>query len=276
MLRLIGKLGGGTSEDLAQADAAVKRALELNPDLPLAHNLAAQIDIDRGFAREAMVRLLRQASRRSTDPELFCGLVYACRYCGLLTASLRSDERARRLDASIQTSVIHTLFMLGEHEQVLAHKDFGPIVNAFALSALGREREALEWLDAQEPRMPPRIRSMIAGLRALLQGRREESAAIVAAIASSGFPDAEGLYYLARQLSRAGADEQAVVTFERATSAGFCCYPLLATDPWLAPLRGRPDFARALETARDAHEVARRAFSEAGGERILGADGSRV
>ena len=32
-----------------------KRALELNPDLPLAHNLTAQIDIDRGRAREALV-----------------------------------------------------------------------------------------------------------------------------------------------------------------------------------------------------------------------------
>ena len=79
------------SEDLAHAEAALQRALELNPDLPLAHNLTAQIDIDRGRARDAMVRLLGQASRRSTDPELFAGLVYACRYCGLLGASLRAD-----------------------------------------------------------------------------------------------------------------------------------------------------------------------------------------
>ena len=70
--RLIGKL-----EDLAHAEAALQRALELNPDLPLAHNLTAQIDIDRGRARDAMVRLLGQASRRSTDPELYAGLVYA-------------------------------------------------------------------------------------------------------------------------------------------------------------------------------------------------------
>jgi hypothetical protein len=47
------------------------------------------------------VRLLGQASRRSTDPELFAGLVYACRYCGLLGASLRADARVRRLDPSI-------------------------------------------------------------------------------------------------------------------------------------------------------------------------------
>ena len=91
--RLIGKLGGGSSDELAGAEAALQRALELNPDLPLAHNLTAQLDIDHGRAREAMVRLLNQASRRSTDPELFAGLVYACRYCGLLDASRRADER---------------------------------------------------------------------------------------------------------------------------------------------------------------------------------------
>ena len=51
---------------------------------------------------------------------MFAGLVYACRYCGLLGASLRADARARRLDPAIKTSVIHTLWMLREHEAVLA------------------------------------------------------------------------------------------------------------------------------------------------------------
>ena len=43
---------------------ALARALELNPDQPLAHNVTAQLDIDRGHAREAMVRLIGQAARR--------------------------------------------------------------------------------------------------------------------------------------------------------------------------------------------------------------------
>ena len=112
--RLIAKLGGGTNDDVVRAESALRRALELNPELPLAHNLTAQMDIDAGRARDAMVRLLGQASRRSTDPELFTGLVYACRYCGLLGASLRADARARRLDPAVKTSVIHTLWMLGK------------------------------------------------------------------------------------------------------------------------------------------------------------------
>ena len=57
LLRRIGKVGAGSSDDLVRAEAALRRALELNPDLPLAHNLTAQLDIDGGRARDAMVNL---------------------------------------------------------------------------------------------------------------------------------------------------------------------------------------------------------------------------
>ncbi len=270
--RLIGKLGAGSNDDLERADAALRHALELNPDLPLAHNLTAQLDIDRGRARDAMVRLLGQASRRSTDPELFAGLVYACRYCGLLGASLRADARARRLDASIKTSAIHTLWMLGEHEAVLASPVEAPVVVAFALVALGREPEALGLLAEKEKKVPAKIRQIIGALRALLEGRRDEAIAAIQAIASSDFRDAEGLYYLARQLAYAGATEEAIEVLERATAAGFWCHPLLAADKWLDPIRHRPEFVAVLRRAEQERDVAVAAFASARGDQILGLD----
>jgi serine/threonine protein kinase/tetratricopeptide (TPR) repeat protein len=270
--RRIGKLGGGGHEDLARAGAAVQRALELNPDLPLAHNLTAQIDIDHGRAREAMVRLLGQARRRSTDPELFAGLVYACRYCGLLSASRRADARARRLDPSITTSVIHTLWMLREHDAVLASNLDAVAVAAFSYSALGRESEALQFLAEKENRVPPMLRRIIGGLRALLEGRRADAIAAIQAIVSSGFGDAEGLYYLARQLSYAGATEEAVAVLDRATAAGFFCYPVLASDEWLDPVRHLPAFVAVLHRAQQEHDLAVTAFAAASGDQILGTD----
>jgi len=267
--RLIGKLGGGTSDELASAEAALKRALELNPDLPLAHSLTAQVDIDHGRAREAMGRLLNQASRRRTDPELFVGLVYACRYCGLLDASCRADEAARRLDPSIKTSVIHTLWMLRDYEAVLASKVEAPLVVGFAFVALGRENEALEFLASREPRLPPKLRQMIGVLRALLEGRSVDAVAAIQAIASSGFRDPEALFYLARQAARLGAAEDAIALLKSATAAGFCCYPLLVSDEWLAPIRSRPEFADVLAHVKREHELAAAAFAAAGGERTL-------
>jgi tetratricopeptide (TPR) repeat protein len=272
LCRLIGKLGGGSPNDLARAEAALRRALALNPDLPLANNLTAQIDIDSGRARDAMVRLLGQASRRSTDPELFAGLVYACRYCGLLGPSLRAHQRAQRLDPTTKTSVIHTFLMLGDYEAVLPRSMDGPVVTAFAFVALNRQAEAVQQLIERQKKVPARIGQMVSALQALLEGRNAEAIAGIQAIVDAGFGDAEGLYYLSRQLARAGAHEQAIAVLERATAAGFFCYPVLASDAWLDPLRPLPGFVTLLRRVQDEHEAAVAAFASAGGERILGAD----
>jgi TolB-like protein len=270
--RLIGKLGGGTQSDLAAAETALRRALELNPDLPMAHNLMAQIDIDGGRARDAMVRLLGQARRRSTDPELFAGLVYACRYCGLLGASREADVRARRLDPAIATSAIHTLWMLGDYDGVLARIGEAPVVVAFALASLGRESEALALLAEKEKKVPPKIRPILGALQALIDGRRAEAVAAIEAIAASDFRDAEGFYYLARQLACAGAAAESIALLARATVAGFWCYPLLASDPWLDPLRDRPEFVAILHQVRQEHELAVAEFASVGGDQILGSE----
>jgi hypothetical protein len=219
-----------------------------------------------------MVRLLEQARRRSTDAELFAGLVPACRYCGLLGPSLRADTRARRLDPSIKTSVIHTHWMLNEHEQVVANTGEAPIVGAFSLLALGRESEALEFLEEKEKKVPAKIQEIIGALRALLQGRQAEAIAGIQAIIASGFRDTEGQFYLARQLARAGGVEEAVGLLERASEAGFWCYPLFTSDDWLDPIRDHPGFARVLDRARREHDLALAAFASAGGDQILGLD----
>jgi serine/threonine protein kinase/tetratricopeptide (TPR) repeat protein len=268
--RLIGKLGGGNAQDLTSAESAIDQALTLNPDLPLAHHLRAQIDIDQGRARDAMVRLLGQAGRRRADPDLYAGLVYACRYCGLLRASRQADAAARRLDPSIPTSVIHTLGMLGEHTAVVAGMKDAPMVVAFSMVALGRSPDAIAWLAEREPRIPPRLRQLAGAFRAMLEERQDEAVAAIRHVVASDFKDPEGLYYLARLLAHAGALDEAVALVERATSAGFYCYPLLATDEWLAPVRDRPAYTAMLDRARHEHELALAAFAAADGDRILG------
>ena len=96
----------------AKAEEALRRALELSPRLPLAHNDGAP-QSGGGRAQEAMVRLLGLAAETRNDAELFAGLVHACRYSGLLEASLEADRRARRIDPGVRTSVHYTYWMLG-------------------------------------------------------------------------------------------------------------------------------------------------------------------
>jgi hypothetical protein len=68
-----------------------------------------------------MARLLTR-TQSTSDPEIFTGLVIACRFCGLLDASLAADRQARRLDPTVRTSVMYTHFMLGDWERAIGQR----------------------------------------------------------------------------------------------------------------------------------------------------------
>ena len=98
--RVLGKSGGdGADENMRRAESCLQRALALNPQLASATRAYAQLESDLGRSKDALVRLLVGARAHDRDPELWAGLVHACRYCGLLSASAAAHERARRLDS---------------------------------------------------------------------------------------------------------------------------------------------------------------------------------
>ena len=124
-----------------KAEAALKRALELNPDLSAAEHLYAHLEVDLGRAEESMVRLLRRARERSADPELFAGLSHS----PAATAGCcrpRSRPRSRRAGSipKIRTSAGHTYFMLGDYERVLEYEPEDHYMRNLALLMLGRQR----------------------------------------------------------------------------------------------------------------------------------------
>lgn len=196
--RVTGKWGRtGSETNLAKAEAAFKRALDINPDLSVAHNLYAQLEVDLGRAEDAMLRLIKRAKARGADPELFAGLVHACRFCGLLDASVAAHHQARRLDPGVATSVGHTYFMLGDYAQVLAEDlNATPNVRNLALAMLGREAEAVASYYALEAKLQTRYSDLLRCARALLEDRREESLAAAEAILASELKDPETLFYL--------------------------------------------------------------------------------
>ena len=149
--RLLGKYTDRSQAqaNLALGEQALKRALEINPDLSLAHNLYAHVEVDAGHAREAVARLLERVRHTVSEPELFAGLVQACRYCGLRDASVAAHERAHRLDPGVATSVAQTFVVYGEWERAITHdRSNPPFTKASALVQLGRVSEGLELLRA--------------------------------------------------------------------------------------------------------------------------------
>jgi TolB-like protein len=269
---LVDKYNLGSLEGLQAADEAFQTALRLNPDLTLAHNLYTHLQVDQGRSLDALKRLLDRAHRRSSDAELFAGLSHACRYCGLLQAALAAHREARRLDPLIPTSVNHTYIMLGDYQQALESSggDFGYALGLI-LALLGRAEEAISTLRDREQTKPPRLgRLYLTSLRALLEGKREESLEASDELRKATFRDPEGIYYLARQLSYLGQEDHALETLSRAIESGFFCYPAMVRDPWLDALRARAEFTGLLRKSRELHREASTAFLAAGGGTLLG------
>ncbi len=117
--RFLAKFKAGSSVNLELAQAALRRALAIDPHLACAHQFYTQLQIDLGESRAAAVRLVQRIVARGADPESFAGLVQALRYCGLLEESLSARQRATALDPALVTSVPHTHFLRGDYHATL-------------------------------------------------------------------------------------------------------------------------------------------------------------
>jgi tetratricopeptide (TPR) repeat protein len=255
-------------DGFVRAEAAFKKALELNPDLPIAHKLFAQLEADMGRAQDATVRLVSRA--RTADPEIAAGLVTACRYCGLLEASVAAHRRARALDSKIPTSVGHTWFMLADWVSLakLSVADY-PYIVPLALMELGRGEDAMSALRDVEQKIHTRRRHVVTAAIALLEGRAADSVVAMQAMLSPGFRDPEGRFYVARHVARHGDADEALAQLEGIVADGFFCYPVLARDPWFDALRPRSAFETLLARCEERHRAAEAAFARVEGPTLL-------
>jgi serine/threonine protein kinase/tetratricopeptide (TPR) repeat protein len=255
-------------ENLKRAEVSFRKAFELNPDLPIAHHLYTALETDLGRAEEAVLRLVRRTRQRRADPELYAGLVHACRYCGLLEASVAAHERARQLDPQITTSVAPTFWMLGDYERAI--DGFSGFFVGLPQAMLGRDAEAIAAARASAAAVrDPLTRSYQTVLPLLLEGRLEECRRLLDELAPRN-PDPESVFHIARTYARLGATDAALAQFDRAVDMGFLVSAWFVRDPWLVPLASEPRFRDALARAERRHAEAAKKFRDAGGERLLG------
>jgi serine/threonine protein kinase len=275
--RLLAKyaLEGDTRGNLALAQQALDRALQLNPDLSMAHSLATALDVERGRAKDAMVRLLGLVTRQPAEPELYAALVHACRYCGLLDASVTAYEMARRLDPGIRTSIAHTYLARGEYERALATDlDSFPYVSLMALKMLGRTDEIRVRLERLRPNVAGEThleRLMRAvGLEYFGGEERSQVVASVREFSHEGFTDPEGWLYWATIFVDVVALDEGLELVTRAVSGGYACDRVLREGPWFVRLHGHARFESLVERAAALRTEAEEAFREHGGLRVLG------
>ena len=267
--RLIGKAGEDVEENFAEAESCFKRALQLNPELAMAHNLYAQLETDLGRSRDALVRLTARAVANTSDPEVFAGLVLVCRYCALLDASVAAHERARRLDPHIPTSVRHTYWLLGDNPGALAGGGRF-FFEGMVLASMGQTSEAIALLlECEQVDRPEMMRTFLSSLRLLLQGKREESVRATERCIGH-FRDPEALFYLVRQLAYLGESTRALTELRRVLDLGYVCTRALSSDPWLDGLRSHEEFRALLERAVSLEREMADVFLQSGADRLLG------
>jgi eukaryotic-like serine/threonine-protein kinase len=272
--RLLGKFDDPSQAqaNLEQGVSALERALEINPDLSLAHNLYAHVEVDAGRAREAVARLLQRVRIAVSEPELFVGLVQTCRYCGLLDASVAAYERARSLDPAVVTSVAQTFFLRGEWEQAIAvDRSDPPFTSAVALVQLGRTSEGLALLRTAAARgLQPQLGHLMEGMIAFIERRFDEVIVHTHHLLDTGFADPEVFYHWAGALAQAGDHDGALGLLERAIAGGFHPASALARDYRFDPLRAMADFRQLARRAEELQQQAIQTFRVSDGPRLLG------
>jgi tetratricopeptide (TPR) repeat protein len=276
--RVIGKFIDGSGDPAARAEEAFRRALELNPRLTLAHKYYAHHEAETGQPRAALVRLLGEALRHGNDPELFAGLVHACRYCGLFEQAIAAHEEARRLDPNVPSSVEQTILMTGDVERLLAveRPTISPgsdsVIRVIGLGLAGRRDEARRSL--AEHRRAAELETFRAYADSLLHWLDRRSAEMLIAVeALTGLKimdDPEASFQQGWLLCDVGEHAGGLSLLEQAVAKGYTVAPTLAGHPAFDALRADPAFRELVSRAEAGREAALRTFRENGGEKLLG------
>ena len=269
----LGKFGDDADGNVERSERAFNRAFALNPDLAIAHNLYTPAQCDQGHSQEAVVRLLQRAFLRRNDPELFAGLVQACRYCDELEASIAAHLRGRHLDPHLMTSAAHTYFLLGDYASVLDcySKNGTYYLDCAALVALGENETALSMLREREQSAGTTgaVQGIMRSLRAYLEGNWEECVNAIATAEAAILRDPEVLFYSARHLARINETNRAISALSTALDHGFLCGSAILRDPWFASLRSCSRYVELMHEAERRRSETHAAFFGAGGEQVI-------
>jgi len=276
--RVIGKFITPVPDSEERAEEAFRRALVLNPRLSIAHKFYANLEADMGHARQALERLLGQVFRHGNDPELFAGLVHACRYCGLYEQSIAAHGEARRLDPNVTSSVEMTLLLTCDVDRFLAYdrsRAQGPGDGGIVVIGLGfagrydEARQALAKMAGVSQNVT--LQRWARTLTVWLDRRRDDLVASLDALTGLKInDDPEAMFQMGWMLCEVGADELGLTLVQRAVAKGYFAWPTLTASRAFDNVRRDPAFQAIVSEAETGRSQALAAFRETGGDRLLG------
>jgi serine/threonine protein kinase/DNA-binding winged helix-turn-helix (wHTH) protein len=238
-----GREAGGGEPMLLRSDDACERALALDPDSLDAANELALHRAERGDLKRAYREAQALVQRRPDSAVAHHLLSYVLRYAGELDEAGRQCDTATLLDPHVGGSCSATFMEAGNYKHALDYvrKDFSSEWSkAHGVDILVRQGRYEEALKVGAPK-----NEWASSYKMLLACVQHKPAAEVVALAVQVRPndDPEVSYFFAAHLAYCGQAAPALQMLDGAVHANYCSYPAMDSDPLLANLRGRSEFA---------------------------------
>jgi TolB-like protein len=256
-----------------KAQAAFDRALALQPDQIETRVYIANFFTDTGKVEQAVPLLRESLKANPHHAELHWELGYAYRFAGMLKESIAECEQARGLDpgVKINSSALNAYLYLGEYDKFLedlprlSELPFHLFYRGFAEYHQKRFDQAVADFDRSFALSPALLQAQVGkALSDSIGQKQAEGLEIIHTaenkIQARGVGDSEAIYKLAQAYAVLGDRTSALRVLKHSIDNGFFPYPYFMTDPLLDTLRGEPQFAAIMQTARERHEAFRKAF----------------
>jgi len=228
---------GQTDFDWPRTISESRRALALNPSLPLPHYYLA-----RAFYHYGLLEMIESEVRAGLDID---------------PVNRLEPYRMRGVAALVSGRIQEAQRWLGETRKLSA-----PTVTAWyyaqALYYAGDRHAAQSLLQGLHgsAQADQRARATLASFLAA-DGSKAQAEVLVEQALASAYMDHHVAYSLGAAYAQLGQPAQAVAWLRKAADSGFPCYPWYARDPLLQHIHGDPAFNHLLADLKDRLQLAR-------------------
>ena len=241
--------GSGGNKSKLRAKAALQRAVALDSGRVDAASDLVNIKSEEGLLNESYDDIIRLLQQRPDSGSVHLVHAYVLWYGGLIDEAAQECDRARFLDSGTTdlASCGNVFVALRNYERARTYfqlqsgteYEAAGQVNIFVDE--GKIEEALEKVRSL-PSTPFYGTALLEPCLQHMAVKTNEAVERVRAV-TMGEDDPFPKYILAAWDSYCGQPEYAYRELQRAIEQNYCAYPQMETDPMLASLRTRPEFA---------------------------------
>jgi TolB-like protein len=236
--------GGGGDAAYRRAEAAVSRAMALDPELSEARGLYIQQHVEKGEWNAAYDEAVEFVRKRPENAQAHFTLAYVLRYAGLYDQAMSECETAMLLDPHERRfrSCGLTFLFAKKYDRALdfirldAGSEWAVGVTADIYFRQGKEEEARRMIHPGMF-MPAELACMQGRSRAEVEAIWEKEAS-----ATFTFRDPEPKYFTGAVLATCSMHKEALALLRAAVDENYCSFPAMDNDPLWDKVRDTLEF----------------------------------